>query len=104
MALNKFILDILNGKDSTKRSFETWKDEILAVQQKTHTDQLQYLQSIYQPRHNYEIETTEFLETNKALHKEYMRLKTSASLHNWLSHYTTMPEKNNVTEIYSAFS
>lgn len=93
MALNKFILDILNGKDSTQRSFEAWKDEILATQQKNHADQLHYLQTVYQPRINYENESAQFLETNKTLRNEYIRLKTSASLHNWLAHYSTMPEK-----------
>lgn len=104
MALNKFILDMLNGKDSTERSFEVWRDEILAEQQKTHAQQMLYLQNIFQPRNQYEQESEDFIETNKSLRDDYIKHKTSASLQKWLSHYSTIPEKTNVSEIYTAFS
>lgn len=104
MALNKFILDILNGKETTDRSFETWRDEILAEQQQTHAQQMTYLQHIFQPRNEYENQVNEFLETNTTLRDEYIKAKTSGSLHRWLSHYSNIPEKINISEIHTAFS
>lgn len=96
MALNKFILDM------TDISFQAWKDETLANQQKTHAEQTHYLQHHFQPRNDYETQVTEYLETNKSLREEFMKKKTSATLQKWLAHYSTMPDKSDVSEIYTA--
>lgn len=104
MALNKFILDMLNGKDSTERSFEIWRDETLANQQQLHNIHLLYLQNHFQPRADYEIEANNFIQTNKDLRAEFIRMKTSASLRNWLTHYSNMPDNTTVSKIFTAFS
>lgn len=104
MALNKFISDILNDKEGSTSSFETWKDETLANQQKTHAKEMLYLQNHFQPRNEYEREVDEYIEKNKILREEFTKKKTSASLQKWLAHYSTMPSKINVSEIYTAFS
>lgn len=98
MALNKFILDM------TTTSFEAWRDETLANQQKTHTQEISYLQHHFQPRAEYESRVAEYIETTKLLREEFMKKKTSATLQKWLAHYSTMPDKSNVSEIYTAFS
>ena len=98
MALNKFILDMSNT------SFEAWRDETLANQQKIHTQETFYLQHHFQPRAEYESQVREYMETNKSLREEFIKKKTSATLQKWLAHYSTMPDKTNVSEIYTAFS
>jgi hypothetical protein len=98
MALNKFILDMSNT------SFEAWRDETLASQQKIHTQEMSYLQHHFQPRAEYESQVGEYIETNKSLREEFMKKKTSATLQKWLVHYSTMPDKSNVSEIYTAFN
>lgn len=85
-------------------SFEAWRDETLTDQQKTHTQEMSYLQHHFQPRAEYETLVNEYIETNKHLREEFMKKKTSATLQKWLAHYSTMPDKSNVSEIYTAFS
>jgi hypothetical protein len=101
--LNNFILDMLDEKDTTDRKFEIWSDETLANQQKLHNQEMLYLQNHTQPRNNYDLEATEFIEKNKELRAEYVKHKTSGSMRNWLKHYSTMPE-NNYSKIFTAFS
>ena len=101
MALNTFILDMLNGKDS---SFEVWRVETLANQKKTHEQHMHYLQHHLQPQNDYESQVTEYIETQKRLRDEFVKKKTSASLRKWLTHYSSIPDKTNVSEIYTAFS
>ncbi len=101
--LNNFILDMLNEKDSTERKFEIWRDETLANQQKLHNQEMLYLQNHHQPRNKYDLEAAEFIQKNKELRAQYVKDKTSGSLHHWLKHYSTMPD-NNYSKIFTAFS
>lgn len=103
MALNTFIMDLLNDKESVEKSFEKWRDETLSEQKRLNTKELHYIQNHYQPRTDYEKNATIFFEENKKRRAEYMKKKTSDSLHSWLSNYSKMPD-NTISKIYTAFS
>jgi transposase len=103
MALNNFIIDLFDGKEIDK-SFDKWKDETLAKRQQAHTQQMLYLQEHSQPRMQYEKEEKDFFEESKKRRDAFMKSKTSATLYDWLSFAMNMPDKNNISTLYTAFS
>ena len=104
MALNTFIMDLLKEKDNVEMSFEKWKDETLAERKRLNTKEASYLQNHYHPRIDFEKSVAVFFEENKTLRKNFIKKKTNDSLHLWLSHYSKMPDNNNISNVYTAFS
>ena len=71
----------------TDISFQAWKDETLANQQKNHAEHTTYLQQHFQPRQDYETQVAEYLETNKSLREEYIKKKTKKIIASHISYH-----------------